>query len=81
MTLPYMDKSYGVNVLCSIIEAFLAQGGSSLQFNLIDRKLLLEAQKNPEQHRDIVVRVCGYSEVFVFLDSGQQNEVLSRAVR
>jgi len=81
MTLPYMDKSYGVNVLCSIIEAFLEQGGSSLQFNLLDRKLLLEAQKHPEQHRDIVVRVCGYSEVFVLLDQHQQSEVLSRAVR
>ena len=81
MTLPYMDKAYGTNVLCSIIEAFLEKGGSSLQFNLIDRKLLLEAQKNPEQNRNIVVRVCGYSEVFVFLDSDQQKEVLSRAVR
>ena len=81
MTLPPLGKTVGRNVLCAMITAFLAQGGSSIQFNLLDSERLLEAQKNPEQHADLIVRVCGYSECFVFLNTDQQNEVISRAVR
>ncbi len=81
MTLPPMEKAVGRNVLAAIIEAFLEQKGSSLQFNLLDRERLLDAQKHPEQHADLIVRVCGYSEVFVFLNAEQQAEVISRAIR
>ena len=81
MTLPPMEKTLGRNVLTAMITAFLDQGGSSIQFNLLDRERLIEAQKNPEQHADLIVRVCGYSECFVFLNTDQQNEVISRAIR
>ncbi|MBQ8525376.1 MAG: hypothetical protein IJ460_01475 [Clostridia bacterium] len=49
--------------------------------NLLDSKLLREAQKHLERHTDIVVRICGYSERFVHLTAEQQEEVISRTVR
>ena len=76
-----MSPDIGVNVFTTLMDAFLQQGGSSLQFNMLDREKLLEAQENPEQHADIVVRVCGYSAVFIALNRQQQDEVIQRAIR
>ncbi len=41
-----------------------------MDFNVISRNALLEAQKNPETHKNIVVRVCGYSAYFPYIDCG-----------
>ncbi len=82
MTLPEIeDEEQGVRVLTAIIEGFLDAEGSSLQFNMIDRNMLLEAQKCPEQHKNLIVRVCGYSAVFVHLNKETQEEIVSRATR
>ena len=82
MTLPRMEcTAENVQVLTAIIEAFLDAEGSSLQFNLLDRDLLLDAQKNPEQHRNLLVRVCGYSALFVTLSDQTREEIIARAIR
>lgn len=82
ITLPDLDSSkQNVQILTSIIQAFLDAKGSSLQFNLINRELLLQAQKQPEQHLNIMVRVCGYSAAFVALSEETQNEIIQRAIR
>ena len=64
------------------LEAFLratAQSGvQSLQLNCVTKKRLLEAQKNPEQHKDIIVRVTGFSARFTSLSKGWQDEFISR---
>ena len=62
-------------------QAFLEAGGSSLQFNLLDHQLLLAAKKNPEQHKNLLVRVCGYSAAFVHLAEETQDEIIRRAIR
>ena len=49
-----------------------------MQFNVISREQLLEAQKGPEKQRDLVVRVAGYSAYFVQLTPGIQNEIMGR---
>jgi len=69
------------NVLVAIIRAFLDAEGSSLQFNLLSRETLLDARRNPEQHKNLMVRVCGYSAVYVSLSEETQNEILQRAIR
>lgn len=51
-----------------------------IQFNYLDNKVLLEAQKNPEAHRDLIVRVAGYSAYFVELCKDVQDEIISRTV-
>lgn len=82
LTLPdFADKAQGVNVLTAIIRAFLEVGGSSLQFNILDPSLLRKAQEDPDNHKNLLVRVCGYSASFVYLDRSHQDELIARAVR
>lgn len=82
LTLPPMDNTAeNAGILISIIRAFLDAEGSSLQFNLIDRNALLDARIHPDDHRNLFVRVCGYSAVFVYLSPSTQNEILERAIR
>jgi pyruvate-formate lyase len=81
LTLPHMNKELGTNVITALIESFLEMKGSSLQFNILNRDILLEAQKNPTEHADIIVRVCGYSASFVYLSRETQDEIIARAIR
>ena len=82
VTLPGMeDRERGSQILLAIIEGFLDAEGSSLQFNLIDRDMLLVAQKDPERNKHLLVRVCGYSAVFVYLDAQTQAEIIARVIR
>lgn len=51
---------------------------SQIQFNMVDRKTLIDAQKNPEEHSDLLVRVAGYSAYFVDLSKGLQDSIIAR---
>ena len=75
------ENEDSMTVLLGILGSFLEAGGSTLQLNLLDPELLTEAQKHPEQHRDLLVRVCGYSASFVQLDKGHQDEIIAREIR
>ena len=75
------DENVGRNVVAALIKSFLDVGGSTLQINMTDRELLLEAKKNPELHGDVLVRICGYSEHFTALSERLQDEIIARAVR
>lgn len=81
LTLPRMSSDRGINIITAIINTFLEMKGSSLQINMLNREMLLEAQKNPSQHADIAVRVCGYSAIFVYLSHDTQEEIINRAIR
>jgi formate C-acetyltransferase len=59
-------------------EASGRYGGIQLQINCVDRKMLHDAQEHPELHRDLIVRVAGFSEYFHKLDHALQNEIISR---
>lgn len=62
----------------ALINTYLMRGGFEIQLNVVDRDTLLEAQKNPENYRDLVVRIGGYSDYFVNLSPAMQAEVLLR---
>jgi len=82
ITLPNLENNEkSSNVLVAIIRAFLDAEGSSLQFNLLSRETLLDARRNPEQHKNLMVRVCGYSALYVSLSEETQDEILQRAIR
>jgi len=82
ITLPDLENNaQNLKVLTAIIRAFLDAGGSSLQFNLLNSAELIDAKKNPEQHRNLLVRVCGYSAAFVTLHETVQDEIIQRAIR
>ncbi len=64
--------------LAALIRGYFDQGGHHVQFNIVDRAVLEDAMAHPEQHRDLVVRVAGYSDYFVLLSPEIQREILSR---
>ncbi len=64
--------------LSSLIRTYFAMGGKHMQFNVVTKDVLLEAQKHPENHRDLVVRVAGYSAYFVQLSKTVQDEIIGR---
>ncbi|NFI57615.1 glycyl radical protein [Clostridium sp. CH2] len=68
----------GLKNLGSLIRSYFDRKGMHIQFNVIDKKVLLEAQKHPEQYRDLIVRVAGYSAQFICLDKGVQDDIIKR---
>ena len=52
--------------------------GHHVQFNIIKKETLLAAQKDPEKHKDLIVRVAGYSDYFIDLGVDLQNEIIAR---
>jgi pyruvate formate-lyase/glycerol dehydratase family glycyl radical enzyme len=64
--------------LSALIKTYFNMGGKHVQFNIVDRETLVEAQQHPESHKDLVVRVAGYSAYFVQLGSIIQDEIINR---
>ena len=54
----------GLRMMANLIRTYFDRDGHHIQFNVVDKKTLLEAQKNPEDYRDLIVRVAGYSDYF-----------------
>jgi trans-4-hydroxy-L-proline dehydratase len=71
------DKT-GMDALVGLIRSYFNLDGHHIQFNVIDAGTLRMAQKNPEQYRDLIVRVAGYSDYFCDLSEVLQNEIISR---
>ena len=64
--------------LRELIETFMARGGFETQVNVVNRETLLAAEKNPEQYRDLVVRIGGYTDYFTRLSPGMRREIIMR---
>ena len=64
--------------LKSFLRGYARKGGSALQLNIISPETLQDAQKNPEQYRNLLVRVTGYNAYFVTLGREIQDEIISR---
>jgi formate C-acetyltransferase len=59
-------------------KAYFENGGMEVQYNVIDTKTLRAAQENPEEYRDLVVRIAGYSAYFIELGRDLQNDIIAR---
>jgi formate C-acetyltransferase len=68
----------GLRKLASLIRTYFRFDGHHIQFNVVDSDTLRKAQTNPEDYRDLIVRVAGYSDYFCVLDSSLQNEIIQR---
>lgn len=68
----------GLDNFIALIRAYFDQKGSHVQFNVIDRDTLKDAQKNPEQYKHLVVRVAGYSALFTTLSRSLQDDIINR---
>jgi formate C-acetyltransferase len=64
--------------VAQLVRLFVLRGGHQLQLNTVSRERLLEAQKDPEHHRNLIVRVWGWSGYFVELDKMYQEHIIKR---
>jgi formate C-acetyltransferase len=69
----------GIEKFANFLRAYTKLKIQHIQFNVQTRETLLEAQKNPENYRGLVVRVAGYSAFFVDLNEKIQNDIIARA--
>lgn len=68
----------GLEALVALIRSYFKLDGHHIQFNVVDAETLRKAQKDPQQYRDLIVRVAGYSDYFCDLGEALQNEIISR---
>lgn len=68
----------GLEGFAAMIRGYFAQKGMHVQFNVVSRETLIEAQKNPEKYRSLVVRVAGYSALFTTLSRSLQDDIINR---
>ncbi|MBE6609203.1 MAG: hypothetical protein E7634_00890 [Ruminococcaceae bacterium] len=81
VNMKFAKSSFGehsVDVMETLIKAYMSRGGFELQINVTDKELLEKARKNPEEYRDLVVRIGGYSDYFTKLSPEMQQEVILR---
>jgi formate C-acetyltransferase len=68
----------GLDHLVHLVRTYFRLDGHHIQFNVVDAETLRAAQRNPEAHRDLIVRVAGYSDYFCDLGQGLQDEIIAR---
>lgn len=68
----------GNAVLDGLVRGYFGSGGMQVQFNILDASVLIDAKKNPERHRDLVVRISGYSAYFNDLTEAMKDELIAR---
>ena len=68
----------GSKKMVSLIRTYFDLGGYHIQFNVVDSKMLRDAQKNPQKYRDLIVRVAGFSAYWVELSKAIQDEMIAR---
>ena len=68
----------GIDKLCHLIRTYFNLNGHHIQFNIVDSDTLRQAQQVPDDYRDLLVRVAGYSDYFVDLDVDHQEEIIAR---
>ncbi len=75
---PSVLEGEGLARLADLVRTYFRLGGHHVQFNVVDADTLRAAQQDPERHRNLVVRVAGYSDYFVDVGRGLQDEIISR---
>lgn len=68
----------GLENMAALVKSYFNLDGHHIQFNVIDKSLLLKAQANPSEYKDLIVRVAGYSDLFNNLDKALQDEIIER---
>ena len=74
----FMEDEKGITAIRQLIRSYFRMDGHHIQFNVVDAKTLRKAKNNPEEYRDLIVRVAGYSDYFVDLTEELQEEIIRR---
>ncbi|WP_035294410.1 trans-4-hydroxy-L-proline dehydratase [Clostridium sp. KNHs214] len=73
-----LEGEEGINSLSGLVRAYFKLDGHHIQFNVVDKSTLVDAQKHPENYKDLIVRVAGYSDYFNNLNKDLQDEIINR---
>lgn len=73
-----LEGENGIDRFVDLVRSYFRMGGHHIQFNVVDSEMLKEAQQRPEEYRDLIVRVAGYSDYFCDLGRVLQDEIIAR---
>ena len=73
-----LEGAEGLDQLAHLVRAYFKLDGHHIQFNVVTGDTLRAAQQEPEKHRDLIVRVAGYSDYFCDLTKDLQDEIIER---
>ncbi len=73
-----LEGRNGLESFAALVRGYFDQKGSHMQFNVVSRETLRDAQKHPEKYKSLVVRVAGYSALFTTLSKGLQEDIINR---
>lgn len=73
-----VENEEGITAWAHLVRSYFKMDGHHMQFNIVDAETLRKAQKEPEQYRDLIVRVAGYSDYFCDLSEALQEEIIQR---
>ena len=71
----------GRRKLADLVRSYFKLGGHHIQFNVVEPETLVDAQKHPENHRDLIIRVAGYSDYFINIGKELQDEIIARTAQ
>ena len=73
-----LEGDSGLESFVALVRGYFDQKGSHMQFNVVSRETLRDAQKNPDKYRSLVVRVAGYSALFTRVSKSLQDDIINR---
>lgn len=73
-----LEGQKGIDNLAHLVRSYFRMGGHHVQFNVVSAQTLRDAQERPQEHRDLIVRVAGYSDYFCDLSRALQDEIIAR---
>ncbi|RDY26596.1 glycyl radical protein [Romboutsia weinsteinii] len=73
-----VEGDEGLDNMANLVRAYFNMDGHHIQFNVFDKNVLLKAQENPDEYKDLIVRVAGYSDHFNNLSRALQDEIIGR---
>ncbi len=76
----YLRGEAGSRLLADLTRGYFAAGGMHVQYNVVDAAVLLDARRHPERHRDLVVRISGYSAYFNDLTDEMKDDLIARTL-
>lgn len=77
-SLKFFEEKVNQKALINMVKTYFDNGGMEIQFNVIDADTLRKAQKSPDEYRNVIVRVAGFSARFVELSKKLQDEIICR---
>ena len=73
-----MAGEQGLDQMANLVRTYFNLDGHHIQFNVVDKETLINAQKHPEDYKDLIVRVAGYSALFTTLSKSLQDDIINR---